>query len=119
MASTHTTGTLQAAATSLTTGSTQTSSSYDNTLKYGAIITAKVTTVTAGASPGTSVTLNVSPDNTNWYFCSQQTSGFAASTVYPFFFQVPPECNYAQVVWTNTSGQTVTVEAQYQALATI
>lgn len=118
MASTHISGLLQASASNAV-GSTTTSGTLDNSVSYGAIITAKATN--GGSAPTTPVTatLNVSPDGTTWYFWSSQTAGLSASAIYPFSFPVPPECIKAQIVFSGNTGQAVTIEAQFQALAGI
>ncbi|GAC1332151.1 MAG: hypothetical protein NVSMB20_03260 [Bradyrhizobium sp.] len=115
MAATHASGTLQASI-SLAAGGTQTSGTLDNSTGYGAIITARVTNGATGPTAGCVVTLNVSPDGTTWYQWAQQTAGVAASGVYPLAFRVEPETLKAQIVFNGTSGQAVTVDAQYQQL---
>ena len=99
---------------SLATGASLTSSAI-NISAVGASgdITAQVTFTTAGASPGVSVALLISGDGTNYYDSAfSQTTGFAASTTYNLFFAVPVEASYAQIEFTNNSGQTVTCNAQ-------
>lgn len=113
MASTHSSGSLQTS-TTLAAGGTQTSNTLDNTTGYGALITAKVTNGGTGPSTACVVTLNVSPDGTTFYFKESQAAGTTASTVYPFFFDVPLHAVKAQLVFSGTTGQSVTVEAQYQ-----
>ena len=100
---------------SLATGASLTSSAL-NLSAVGASgnITAQVTFgATSGASPGVSVALLISGDNTNFYDAAfTQTTGFAASTTYTLDFAVPLEASYAQIRFTNSSGQSVTCNAQ-------
>jgi hypothetical protein len=118
MAATHASGVLQASVSN-GVGATTTSSTYDNTANYGAIITAKISNT--GGAPGVAcgATLNVSPDGTTWYAWSSQYAGVTASAVYPLAFTVPPEAIKAQIVFASNTTVAVTVEAQYQALTGI
>lgn len=84
----------------------------DNSAGYGAVITAKVTpgsTLTTGCT----VTVNVSPDGTTWYFYAAQTSGLVSGTNYAMSFEVTLPVIKAQVVFSGHSAS-CTVEAQYQ-----
>lgn len=118
MAATKTSGALQASASN-TAGSTTTSSTLDLTTAYGAVITAKVTNGGTGPTIACTATLNISPDGSTWYFWAAQTAGVTNSGVYPMTFVVPPEAIKAQIVFNGNTAQTVTVEAQYQALTAI
>lgn len=118
MASTHTSGTLYASAT-LTAATTANSSAFDNTVKYGGIITAKITTGGTADDPPAYAEMQFSPDNSTWYFWTSQAAGVSGSTAYPLAFIVPPEVAYARLVFHGSATNNVTVEAQYQALATI
>lgn len=111
----HGSGVLQTSVTNAASGTT-TSGTYDNTSSLGAIINAKVTNGATGPTLACTVTINTSPDGTNWYFYASQTAGTAASTAYPMAFLVPPEAIRAQVVFSGNTAQAVTVEAQYQSL---
>src|SRR4051812_11930721 len=118
MASTHSSGTLQASVSN-TAGGTTTSTTLDLSTAYGAIVTAKITNGATAPTVACTVTLNVSPDGTNFYQWQQGTGNLTNAGVQPLGFQIPPEAIRANLVFTGNTGQAVTVEAQYQLLTGI
>lgn len=118
MASTKSSGALQASASNAA-GSTTTSSTYDGSTAYGAVFTTKVTNGGTGPTITCTVTVNISPDGSTWYFFASQTADLGNSVVSSRVFIIPPEVIKAQVVFSGNTGQAVTVEAQYQQLTTI
>jgi hypothetical protein len=118
MASTHASGTLQSSASN-TAGSTTNSSSYDNTAGYGFGVTFKITNGATGPTVACKAVLQISPDNSTWYDGWTYTAGVANSGIYSDVFDVPAWVKYGRVQFTGNTGQTVTIEAQYQALTGI
>lgn len=118
MAATKSGSTIQASASN-TAGSTTTSSTLDLTTAYGAGIMAKITNGATGPTVACTATVNVSSDGATWKYFQAATAGVANNGVYPFAFDLPAWVMYAQVVFTGNTGQTVTVEAFAEALATI
>lgn len=118
MAATKGSSTLQTS-TSNAASSTTTSSSLDMSTYYSAVITAQITNGATGPTLACNATVNISPDGTTWYQWAQGTAGVAASTTYPFGWDIPPGVLHAQVVFTGNTGQAVTVAAQAQYISGI
>jgi hypothetical protein len=118
VATTKTSGSLQASASNAAAATT-TSSTLDASTGYGAIITSKITNGGTGPTVACTATLNVSPDGTTWYFWTSQTASTTASAVATMPFEVPMHAIKAQIVFTGNTGQAVTVEAQYQMTTAI
>lgn len=85
---------------------------------YGCSIVGSITNGGTGPTVAASATLQVSADGTTWYSTNQvQTAGVAASTTYPFEFDIgvggngPGDWANARVQVGSNTGQSVTANA--------
>jgi len=115
---THTYSVLLAPST-VTAGGTQTSSAADLTGAYGGIVTAQITNGTTGPTVPCAALLQTSGNNADFYTMANGVEDSTASVTTSFSWEVPPGAMYVRVQFTGNSGQSVTVAAQIQILATI
>lgn len=116
--STHTYSVLLAPST-VTVGGTQTSSVADLTGSYGGIVTAQITNGGTGPTAPCSAILQISGNNADFYTMASGVEDVTASATTSFSWEIPPGAMYARVLFTGNTGQSVTVAAQIQILATI
>jgi hypothetical protein len=60
-----------------------------------------------------------SPDGTNWATLGQAQGGITANTSYSFMFDVHPAVSYVETQFIGATGQTTTISAQLQILASV
>jgi len=85
----------------------------------GGLLTVRITNGATGPTIGSTVTVNVSTNNSTWRKLAAVTAGVANSEVDDFPFTIPPETMYVQVSIVGNTGQTVTIEALGHELTSI
>lgn len=119
MAATKNLRTIIAAATTNTSGSTQTGTVVDLTTKYGGLLTVKITN--GASAPATVAVAKVytSGDNSNFKLMTQLSGDLVNNSVNEWAIDIPPGVMYLRVDVTGNTSQSITCEAFFQELTTI
>jgi hypothetical protein len=119
MASTHTKRTIIAAATSNGAGATTSGTEWNNSTKYGGLITARITNGATGPTVGADVVVYVGSVTTEKREFARFTAPTTNNAVTDFVCEIPPGAMFVNVDITGNTAQAVTCEVFAQELTTI
>lgn len=119
MASTHTLRTIITAATSNAAGATTTGTVWDNTTKYGGLVTIKLTNGGTGPTVAANAYVYTSADNSAFKLYTKLIGDVTASSVNEWSIEVPAGAMYIRVDVKDNTVQAVTCEAFAQELTTV
>lgn len=108
--------------TSNSAGGTTTGSWIDVTGAYSVSVLAKITNGGTGPTVAASVAVDLSTDNGTTVYASvggKKVAGTTNSAVYSFLFTLPPDTMYLRTVFTDNTGQAVTVQADITKITAI
>lgn len=110
------------ASASNSAGGTTTGSWIDVTGAYSVSVEAKITNGGTGPTLAASVAIDLSPDNGTTVYAAaggKKVAGTTNSATYTFLFSLPPDTMYLRAVFTDNTGQAVTVQADVTKITAI